>query len=63
MALVLNRSVDQEIIIGTGPQAIRVMVVDIQADKVKIGIQAPRDVSVHRKEVFDSIQRNGRKTK
>jgi len=36
---------------------IEVTVVDIRGDKVRLGISAPRDVSVHRKEVYDAIRR------
>ena len=52
--LVLSRKKDQEIIIGDG---IRVIVVGIKGDKVQLGITAPRDVSVHRHEVYEAIQR------
>jgi carbon storage regulator len=41
---------------------IRVMVVDIRGDKVRLGIEAPTDVPVHRLEVYEAIQRqNDRK--
>ena len=33
------------------------MVVEIRGDKVRLGIDAPRDVSVHRREVYDAIKR------
>lgn len=52
--LVLSRKKDQEIMIGDG---IRVMVVEIRGDKVRLGITAPRDVPVHRHEVHEAIQR------
>lgn len=51
--LVFGRKKDEKIIIGDN---IEVMIVEIRGDKVKIGIQAPRNVSVHRKEVYDAIQ-------
>jgi|GEM_PF-533572 carbon storage regulator len=54
--LVLSRKIDEEIIIGDG---ISIMVVDIRGDKVRLGINAPRDVTVHRKEVYEAIQREG----
>jgi carbon storage regulator CsrA len=50
--LVLSRSRGQTIIIGDD---IEISVVDIRGDKVRLGITAPRSVSVHRKEVYDSI--------
>lgn len=55
--LVLSRKVDEKIIIGEGPDAIEVMVVAMQGDKVRIGIQAPKSLSIHRQEVYDAIQR------
>ncbi len=52
--LVLSRKKDEKIIIGDN---ISIMVVDIQGDKVRLGIEAPRDVSVHREEVYQAIQK------
>lgn len=52
--LVLSRKKDEVIVIG---DTIKIMIVDIQGDKVRIGIEAPKDVSVHRKEVHEAIQR------
>lgn len=52
--LVLARQRDQTIIIGDD---VEVTVVDIRGDKVRLGINAPRTVSVHRKEVYDAIRR------
>ena len=39
----------------------QITVVDIRGDKVRLGIEAPAEISVHRKEVFDAIQRENRK--
>lgn len=50
--LVLQRKPNEEICIGDD---IRVMVVDVRGDKVRLGISAPRDVAVHRSEVRDAI--------
>jgi carbon storage regulator len=36
---------------------VEVTVIDIRGDKVRLGIQAPQDVPVHRREVYDAIQR------
>ncbi len=52
--LVLSRQSDETIIIGDN---IRVTIVEVRGDKVRIGIDAPRDVSVHRQEIYDAIRR------
>ncbi len=51
--LVLSRQRDEAIIIGDG---IEITVVDIRRDKVRLGINAPRQVHVHRKEIYAAIQ-------
>lgn len=51
--LVLTRKIDQSIMIG---DQIRIVVVDVRGDQVKIGIDAPRDIMVHRQEVYQEIQ-------
>jgi len=38
-----------------------VTIVDIRGDKVRLGIDAPQDIPVHRQEVYDAIQRENRK--
>lgn len=52
--LVLSRQRDETIMIGDD---VEIKVVDIGGDKVRLGITAPRQVKVHRKEVYDAIQR------
>jgi len=52
--LVLTRKKNQSIIIADD---IEVVVVDIKGDQIKLGIKAPKSVSVHRKEVYEEIQR------
>jgi carbon storage regulator len=52
--LVLSRQCDETIIIGDN---IRVTIVEVRGDKVRIGIDAPRDVTVHRQEIYDAIRR------
>ena len=51
--LVLTRKLHQSIVIGDG---IEIVVLDVRGEQVRIGIKAPKDVAVHRKEVFDQIQ-------
>jgi len=52
--LVLSRHRDQSIIIGDD---IVVTIVDIRGDKVRLGIDAPTEIPVHRREVYEAIQR------
>lgn len=56
--LVLSRQRDESIMIGDNVQ---ITVVDIRGDKVRLGIVAPNEIAVHRKEVYDAIQRENRK--
>lgn len=53
--LVLSCRKDETIIIGND---ISITIIEIRGDKVRIGIEAPRNVSVHRKEVWIKIQEN-----
>ncbi|HTI72376.1 MAG TPA: carbon storage regulator CsrA [Candidatus Limnocylindria bacterium] len=55
--LILSRRVGESLVIDG---RIRVKVVRTEGDVVKIGIEAPADVPVHREEVYDEIQRNNR---
>jgi carbon storage regulator len=55
--LVLSRTRDETIMIGDN---IEITVVDIRGDKVRLGINAPSHIPVHRKEVYDAIQRENR---
>lgn len=56
--LVLTRKKDQTIVINDN---IEITVLDIQGDQVRIGINAPRSVAIHRKEVFLEIQEENKK--
>ncbi|MCA9086348.1 MAG: carbon storage regulator CsrA [Planctomycetaceae bacterium] len=52
--LVLSRKKDEKIVIG---DSITLMVIEIRGDKVRLGIDAPRDVTVHREEIYQAIKR------
>ena len=56
--LVLTRKKDQTIVINDD---IEITVLDIQGDQVRVGINAPRSVSIHRKEVFLEIRQENKK--
>jgi carbon storage regulator len=56
--LVLSRHRDESIMIGDD---VVVTIVDIRGDKVRLGIQAPNDIPVHRQEVYEAIKRENRK--
>jgi carbon storage regulator len=55
--LVLSRKINQSIMIG---DEIRVVVVGVDRDQVKIGIEAPRTVTIHRSEIYEEIHRAGK---
>lgn len=56
--LVLSRHRDEVIMIGDD---VKITVVDIRGDKVRLGIDAPKDLPVHRQEVYDAIKRENAK--
>lgn len=58
--LVLSRQRDESIIIGDN---IVITIVDIRGDKVRLGIQAPKEIPVHRQEVYDAIKRESAQPK
>ena len=55
--LVLSRKKNESIVIN---DSITLVVVEIRGDKVRLGIEAPKDVSVHRKEIHDAIKNSQR---
>ena len=55
--LVLSRQRDESIIIGDD---VEVTIVDVRGDKVRLGITAPKSITVHRREVYEAIQREKR---
>ncbi len=52
--LVLSRRNDESIMIG---ENVEVVIVDVRGNKVRLGITAPKSVSVHRKEVYEAIKK------
>lgn len=51
--LVLTRKLHQSIVIGDG---IEVVVLEVRGEQVRLGIKAPKNVAVHRKEIYEQIQ-------
>lgn len=52
--LVLSRQKDESIMIG---DEVEITIVDVRGDKVRLGITAPKSIPVHRREIYDAIQR------
>jgi carbon storage regulator len=52
--LVLSRQKDESIMIG---DEVEITIVDVRGDKVRLGITAPKSIAVHRREIYDAIQR------
>jgi len=55
--LVLSRQRDESIMIGDD---VEIIIVDVRGDKVRLGITAPKEIPVHRREIYDAIQREKR---
>ena len=53
--LVLSRKRDERIVIG---ENIVITIVDVRGDKVRLGIEAPAEVPVHRQEVLEAMRRS-----
>ena len=53
--LVLSRKKNESIVINND---IKIVVVEIRGDKVRLGVEAPREVPVHRREVYEAIQKS-----
>ena len=58
--LVLSRQRDESIMIGDD---VEIIIVDVRGDKVRLGITAPRSIPVHRREIYDAIQREKKQKK
>lgn len=57
--LILNRKIDESIILDDN---IEIKILEIQDGKVKIGIEAPREVTILRKEIYDEVIEENRKS-
>lgn len=55
--LILTRRVGEVLIIGEGDDRISVAVLGVKGNQVRIGVEAPKDVEVHRSEIYDKIQK------
>ena len=55
--LVLTRKRKEGLVID---EEILVTILEVEGDKVKLGIEAPKDVPVHRKEIYEAIQRENK---
>ncbi len=55
--LVLTRKINESVMIG---DEVEVCLLEIKGDKVRLGIRAPRSVTVHRKEVYEEMFRTGK---
>jgi carbon storage regulator len=55
--LVLSRQKDESIMIG---DEVEITIVDVRGDKVRLGITAPKSIAVHRREIYDAIQKEKR---
>ncbi len=53
--LVLTRKTNEQLVIG---ENIVVTVVEVRPDRVRLGFEAPREVSIHRREVYDAIKQS-----
>ena len=56
--LVLSRKKNESIMIGDD---IEIVVVEIKGDQVKLGVKAPKNITVHRAEVYEEIQQENKK--
>ncbi len=55
--LVLSRKKEESIVIG---DSVIITIIDIKNDNIRIGIDAPRDVAIYRKEIYDQIQKQNK---
>lgn len=53
--LILTRKIGETIMIG---ESVKITVLNVKGNQVRIGIDAPKDVSIHREEIYQKIKRN-----
>lgn len=54
--LCLSRRANEAIVIGRGDQRVEVLILSIRQDRVRLGITAPREIPIHRREIADRIE-------
>jgi carbon storage regulator len=57
--LILTRRVGESLKIDLGAEVITVTVIGVKGNQVRLGVEAPRHIAVHREEIYDRIQRQG----
>ena len=55
--LILTRRIGEALVIGDGATRADVIILGIQGNQVRIGVEAPKEIPVHRQEIFDKIQK------
>ncbi len=55
--LVLSRHKDESIMIKLGNDVVKVKIVDIRSDKVRLGFEAPKHIEIYREEIYEKIQK------
>ncbi|MBI3464335.1 MAG: carbon storage regulator [Planctomycetes bacterium] len=53
--LVLSRKKGEQLVVGIGDHTILIRIVDVRGEKVRIGVTAPREVVVHRQEIWNRL--------
>lgn len=56
--IVITRQKDESIMIG---DKVEISIIDVRGDKVRLGISCPRSISIHRKEIWEAMQREKKK--
>ncbi len=60
--LVLSRQEDEQVYIGSGDKRVVITVIEIRGDKIRLGFDGPAEIPIHRREVAERIEREGRKS-